>query len=497
MRTGTVDDALLALNPDALIATDAAGRVVRWNSGAHAVFGFSDDEAMGRSLEELTVPPDRREEHRALLRGAVSLAPVRSETVRRRKNGALLYVEILTQQVTLAGDTYVLFSKRDITDRRQADEMFRGLLESAPDAVVIVGQDGRINLVNSQADTMFGYPREELLGQQVEVLLPDSARGLHVQHRAGYFGQPRVRAMGAGLILNGRHRDGREFPVEISLSPLVTETGMLVSAAIRDITERRRVQRQLEENNLQLADANLAKTHFLASMSHELRTPLNAIIGFTGTLLMLLAGPLTQEQTRQLRTVQAAGMHLLALINDLLNLSRIEARQTTLQLQETDCAAMAAMCIDEIQPLAGAKGLDVIFHDPGEVLVVNTDQKLLHQILLNLLGNAVKYTERGHVRLQLRSSQTGEHDAVTFEVSDSGIGIAPEDHGRLFHAFSQLDQPGRPTEGVGLGLYLSAKLAQTLGGAINFCSTLGAGSTFSVTLPVALPGAHPVTQPAT
>ena len=483
MRTGTVDDALMALNPDALIATDEAGLVVRWNSGAHAVFGFTADEAMGRSLEELTVPPDCREEHRSLLRGATKMAPVRSETVRRRKNGALLHVEILTRRVTLAGDTYVLFSKRDITDRRQADEMFRGLLESAPDAVVIVGQDGRINLVNSQTDAMFGYPREELVGQKVEVLLPDSARGLHVQHRAGYFGQPRVRSMGAGLDLYARHRDGREFPVEISLSPLATEAGTLVSAAIRDITERRRVQRQLEEKNLQLADANQAKTHFLASMSHELRTPLNAIIGFTGTLLMLLAGPLTPEQTKQLRTVQAAGMHLLALINDLLNLSRIEARQTTLQLQETDCTAMAAMCIDEIQPLAKAKGLEVIFQAPEEVITVNTDQKLLHQILLNLLGNAVKYTERGHVRLQIRSNRTEEQATVTFEVSDSGIGIAPKDHGRLFHAFSQVDQPGRPVEGVGLGLYLSAKLAQTLGGAINFCSTLGEGSTFSVTLP--------------
>jgi len=207
-----------------------------------------------------------------------------------------------------------LIISSDVTDElRQSRELERTrtfaekLLESGPDAMVMVNGDGTIRLVNGELDRLFGYRREELMGQPIEVLIPERHRAVHQSHRRDFFAAPVARPMGAGLELSGRRSDGAEFPVEISLSPLETDDGVLVTAAIRDVTERVEFERELRDANLRLESASRAKDGFLASMSHELRTPLNAILGFTGTLLMGLPGPLNAEQTKQLRMVQSSG----------------------------------------------------------------------------------------------------------------------------------------------------------------------------------------------
>ena len=479
---------LLESTPDAIVMVNVTGRIVLVNSQAERVFGYPRAELLGQAVEVL-LPHRYRGAHLGHRSGFFGQPRTRTmgaglELHGLRKDGSEFPVEISLSPIDTEEGTMVMSAIRDITDRKRADQKFKDLLEAAPDAMVIVNREGHIVLVNSQAVKLFGWSRDELLGQPIELLVPQRFSARHPDHRRNFFAEPRTRSMGAGLELHGLRKDGSEFPVEISLSPLETEEGLFVSSAIRDVTERKRAEQALRDKNLELENAALVKDRFLASMSHELRTPLNAIIGFTGTLLMKLPGPLNAEQDKQLRIVQTGAKHLLSLINDLLDVAKLSANKVTLNLEPVDCKTLIEEVSATLEMEARRKGLAFAVHTPPVDVLLLTDRRALSQILINLVGNAIKFTQQGRVDVVLQDLQLPTGRAVQLRVQDTGPGIPLQEQPRLFEAFSRVESADRRHhEGTGLGLHLSRKLAEALGGTLGFDSTEGRGSTFTLQLP--------------
>ena len=561
----------------------------------------------------------------------------------------------------------------EIAQRRRAEEEFRGFVEFAPDGTVVVNAQGQMILVNSRTEELFAYSRQELLGQRMEMLIPERFHSRYRTHLEGYLAAPSPRPMEMNPELLGRRKDGGEFPIEISLGSLKSKEGMLVAGSIHDITDRKRteetlrqqaqelaalsalgrristslvldqviqaaleqimaslapdlvliflqegeklhlkgiaphdrrsshagtpvhcvgqclcglavgqqepvyssdiledahctreeckeaglvsfaaipllglagtigvlglasdtkrdfraqsafietlasrlaitmqnsllyeqvqchaveLERRVDERTAELAvakeraeESDRLKSAFLATMSHELRTPLNSIIGFTGILLQGLVGPLNDEQGKQLRMVRDSSRHLLGLINDILDISKIEAGQLQLNREVFDMRRSIEAVVGRLSPLAEGAGLSLAAEVAPEVGEITSDRRRVEQILTNLLGNAIKFTEKGGVRVECRVG----NDGLLIRVTDTGIGIKPEDMGKVFQVFQQLHTGlNRQHEGTGLGLSICKKLVEMLGGKIWVESQWHVGSTFAFTLP--LLQAEPATQ---
>jgi PAS domain S-box-containing protein len=468
---------------------------VYWNAAAERLFGYSPGEAVGNSIDRLIVPQGHVVDLDLYRREALTSGSSTFETARVRKDGSLIHTVVSNKAVyDDAGRVeFLVITQKDVThikvlrDAKLVESQFRDLLESTPDAIIMANQTGRIVLANSQAETLFGYERGEMLGTLVEVLLPSRYRGGHVAHRSGYFGQPRTRSMGAGLELYGLRKNGSEFPVEISLSPLKTDGGTLVMSAIRDITYRKGIESALQEKNVELERANQAKDRFLASMSHELRTPLNGIIGFAEFLSDGKPGPLNDKQKEYLGDILNSGRHLLHLINDMLDLVKIQAGRVDLMLEKFSISEAINEVCTGVHPLAVSKGIDVRVTIANGLDSVTLDKPRFKQILFNLLSNALKFTDNeGHVGIDVTAV---DQDRLRLVVSDDGIGIRAEDIGRLFTEFEQLETgTARRFGGTGLGLALTRKLVDLHGGEIEVASEIGKGSRFGVVLPLAIKG---------
>ncbi len=388
-------------------------------------------------------------------------------------------------------------------DLEESNERFQQAVRTTMDGFWSYGEDDRLLDVNEAYCRMSGYRRQQLIGMHLSDLeVAETPEQIDAHNR-------RIMARGQDRYVSQHRRsDGSFYDVEVSVSYLPGEGGRF-SGFIRDITERKqaeerilRLNLELEERvrartrelstanielmntNAELEQATRAKSSFLASMSHELRTPLNSIIGFTTILLKGLAGPINDEQRTQLSMVSESGGHLLSLINDVLDLSKIEAGRATACVEDVDLEALIEAVRDMVDPLAEAKGLQLVFTSGSEGESLRSDPRILTQILINLVGNAIKFTDSGTVSLTV----SDEGDVMAFDVSDTGYGIGPSDLPHIMESFYQAELTDRAkSPGTGLGLSISSQLAAVLGGSLSVESELGVGSTFTLTIPKLMP----------
>lgn len=493
---------------DIVWETDAEHAFTFVSDRAKEILGFPPAELVGKTPMDLAPPGDAER----LLAG---LDEIRSGTV---ANGLLLSralredgeVVMLESNVLPLFDDHGSYSgargvTRDVTERerltreaREAADLVSLIIRVSPVPIIALDDDGRVTMWNPAAEKTFGWDADEVVGRSNPIVPEDD---MHVYEDILERSRSGEHVVAPELVR--RTKNGDEVRVRLSTASIAGADGVRMGtmAVLLDITEESRIQaeliryrehleelvdertEELRRVNLELKEATDAKSAFLASMSHELRTPLNAIIGFTGVLASGLAGPLNEEQVRQLRMTNEAGKHLLDLVNDVLNLSKIEAGRIDLVLSAVRVSELVERVSATASGLAAAKGLawDVRIEDPETELL--TDARKVEQVLLNLLGNAVKFTEFGGVTLRVFAID----GRVRFEVSDTGRGIPEGNHESVFEEFVQVrDDATSLVEGTGLGLSIARRLATLLGGTLTLVSTQGEGSTFTLQLPITL-----------
>jgi PAS domain S-box-containing protein len=373
----------------------------------------------------------------------------------------------------------------------QSERKYRDLVEGANSIILRWTKEGKVTFINKYAQEFFGYSQEEIVGQNiVGTIVPlseSTGKNLSLLPRAIYS-NPEIYTINENENIK---RTGERVWISWTNKPVIDDNGNIteVLSVGNDITGRRNAEMTLNRTLEELAiakeraeESDHLKSAFLATMSHELRTPLNSIIGFTGIILQGYVGPLNDEQAKQLGMVRASANHLLSLINDVLDISKIEAGQLQVSYRQFDLAAAIDRCIHSVRPAAENKNLSLIADINPNVQFIIGDQRRIEQILLNLLSNAIKFTDIGEVRLEV---ETDTEEWVTISVSDTGIGIKDKDMDRIFKAFQQVDfGTTRKYEGTGLGLHICQRLLDIMGGRIWVTSIWDVGTTFSFTLPL-------------
>ena len=485
LRNAVIDAAL-----DCIVMMDQEGYIIEFNPAAEKTFGYSRDEAVGQYLADLLIPENLQKAHRDglalyLSTGEHQVLNKRVEVPARNKAGDDLLVELAISPVVFDGVTFFSAYLRDITEARAAqeqlrasEERFQSLFELCPDAILIFDAEGVVVDVNSRACELIARKKEDVMGHPAREFIPRKYLPPMVAKTQaaaiGEFFQIQVEVL---------HSEGRGIPTEIVGRRLDSASGPLTHMVVRDISLRLENEKELREAKEHAELASAAKSDFLANMSHEMRTPLNGIIG---SLSLVDQSDVKLSASNFIRSAEQSAETLLTLIDDLLDLSRIEAGETDVEYIAFAPGALETMVFELFGPLANQKGLELNVNFTNASAPVYGDVGKIRQVLVNLVGNALKFTQRGQINVEMDYVNKGDIGELKFEVSDTGIGIAKSDQPLLFERFKQADSSrSKQHAGTGLGLSICKELTEIMNGSISVSSAPGVGSTFSFTVPVA------------
>ena len=461
---------------DAIFTVDSDCVITTWNPAAERLFGYSAQEAIGKPASIIATPEQQAEQKDNFDHIKAGQRLENFETTRMRKDGSIVFLSynsspLLSESGEIVGASAIA---RDITERKQADAMFRVAVESSPGAMVMADAEGKVVMVNAETERMFGYARGELIGKPIEMLIPKKFRDAHTQHRKNFAANPSHR-MAAGRDLIGARKDGSEIAVEIGLNPIVTRDGPLVLAAIVDIIERKRHEKEIAERALELQRSNAELEQFAYVASHDLQEPLRMVASYAELLADRYQGKLDDKADKYIAYAVDGAKRMQRLVNDLLMYSRVGTQGNP--LQPTDANIVAGHVLRTLKGKIEQSGAQV---EIGKLPIVNADEGQLGQLLQNLIGNALKFhgDSTPHVRVGAETSRQG----WTFFVEDNGIGIDPQYAERVFQMFQRLHDR-EAYEGSGIGLTIAKKIVERHGGRIWFESEPGKGTTFFFTLP--------------
>jgi PAS domain S-box-containing protein len=471
---------IVEMAPYAIVMIGENGLIEMVNRQAETIFGYSRAELLGRAIEILLPERFRRVHpaHRAnfVAEPSPRLMGIGRDLYGRRKDGGEFPIEIGLTPIKTAEGMKVVSAIVDLSERKRQQEQFRQVVEMAPNGMVMIDKSGVIEMVNSQAETIFGYDRSEVLGQSIDMLLPARFRGAHPHHRASYFSDPSPRAMGSGRDLYGLRKDGSEFPVEIGLNPIMTSTGLKVLSAIVDITARKQSEVQLSNLVGQLTRSNDDLNNFAYVASHDLKSPLRGVDQLATWIEEDLGGSLNSETQSHLRLMRSRINRMEMLLDDLLAYSRVGQSDNPVAAVNT-----GNLVRDIFELAASRKNIALIV--ATDMPVIRAQKVPLELVLRNLINNAIKHHDKpqGTIRVEAQPYPGG----YEFTVEDDGPGIPAEHQKRVFTIFQTL-KPRDEVEGSGMGLAIVKKAVETAGGAVTLESDGKLGCVFRFTWPTQL-----------
>ena len=473
---------------DAIFAIDLSGKILQCNTTIEKFYNYQRVELLGKQYEILLA--DIRHKEFESIRDSLlfgeQVAPFETERITQKKSPVKIsasYSAIRDDSGKIIGISVI---ERKIIHRRTMESKAQALLETAPDAMVIVNSYGQIILINAQTEKLFGYEKNELLGQNVEMLIPDRFVGKHAGHRKHFFANAKARTMGEGQELFGKHKTGTEFSVEISLSPLETEDGLLVSAAIRDISEKKKLENQIKEINInlekkvrqrtaELETKNKELEQFAYVASHDLQEPLRTTASFVGFLKEEYYGKLDENANSYLEYISQAAERMQTLIKDLLDYSRIGRKRV---VQDVDCNLILSDVVADLSSAIEETNAKILL--PEVLPVIRGYATEIKQLFQNLISNSIKF-HRDNVLPVINISGKKIGGGWEFSCSDNGIGIEKKHQERIFIIFQRL-HTRTEYEGSGIGLSHCKKIVELHGGKLWVDSDLGKGSNFQFTI---------------